>query len=55
MTITAAGEFEDAEWVDEDFADLSGLAVQVKTVVLKALLLPVVDMTAHFSNPWTAE
>ena len=28
MAIIAAGEFEDAEWVDEDLVDLTGLGYQ---------------------------
>jgi len=32
MAIIATGEFEDAEWVDEDLAYLTGVDVPVETV-----------------------
>ena len=54
MAIIAAGEFEDAEWVDEDLAGLAGLDVPVETVnVINTL--PIMSMLTHLANPWTTE
>lgn len=54
MAIIAAGEFEDAEWVDEDLVDVSGLHVPAETVNVSNPM-PVVDMTTHLDIPWTTQ
>ena len=56
MAIIAAGEFEDAEWVDEDMADVSGLDVLVQETSIVTNTLPIVDITTRLhASPWLSQ
>jgi len=46
MTKVSAGEFEDAEWVNEDLADLTGVDVPVETVNVTNAL-PIIGLIYH--------
>ena len=48
IAIVDAGEFDDAEWVGEDHAKLTGLNIPVETVVTSGI--SVMDMTTHVAT-----
>ena len=52
IAIVDAEEFDDAEWIGEDHAKLTGV-IPVETVVTSGI--PVMDMTTHFVNSWAAD
>ena len=53
MAIIAHGEMLDAEWIDEDDADLSGVSVPQE--IDKSAPMPIVTTEEHLASPWEDE